>query len=139
MQDAISLLPFLYFLGALFLGCGYLFIQWRLGTNKSSNESVTIYKEQVEALNLAIDTTRKQAHELTNHVQTLTLEVGTLKGQLLEKDKKIQEYMEILRGQNPELVTLLGEIRDFMRNLNDKMELNQKRNVRLDKLAEKGN
>ncbi len=69
-------------------------------------------------------------------MQAITLEIGILKGKIQEKDTKLDEYAAILQNRNPELETVLKEIRDFMKILHDQSNRNESRNISIDKATD---
>lgn len=100
-------------IGLLFVAAGYLFVYWTKGGINASERILNLYKEQVDALEKSIQITRTHNHELGNQVQKLSLDVGILKGQLQERDKKLDEYMTIFQGRGPEQEQYMAEMRTF--------------------------
>lgn len=137
MMDLLQWLPFLYLIGFIIFGGGYLFVQWKLGAKGVSSEVIATYKEQVAQLKeeLIAETTGREQdrHDLKNEIQALGIKVATMQGQMLEKDKKLQEFTAIFQGKDPELKQILQEIRDFMKKLSEQSQTNQTRNETIDK------
>jgi len=123
IQDA---LPYINILGFILLFSGYLFAQFRFGGRDVTKEVIATYKvrqDQLEAL-------LKEAQE---RITQLGLDLATMQGQLLEKDKKLEEFTKIFQGKSPELVEILKEIKDFMKKLSEQINTNEKRNQVIDK------
>ena len=49
-------------------------------------------------------------------------DLAALKAVLIEKDKTIKEYFDIIQNRDPQLKNVLGEILDFMKKINTHME-----------------
>jgi chromosome segregation ATPase len=81
------------------------------------NNQINLQKGQIGILQDEVKTGDQRRHELGNKLQSITLEVGMLKGQMQEKDSKIEEYTKIFQGRDPQILEVLSEIRDFMKNL----------------------
>lgn len=71
------------------VGAGYIFTQWKMGSNKAGADVIVAYREQVALQD--------------KKIIDLTHQVGTLTGQLEEKDKRIDLLQELARGNTPEL------------------------------------
>ncbi len=116
---------------------GYLFTQFKFGGKGVAKEVIDTYRERQtqleEQLKLAQEMTTKVTNDLKNEVQALRLDLASMQGQLIEKDKKLQEFTEIFQGKSPELIQILAEIRDFMKKLSTQSTTNQDRNVAIDK------
>lgn len=54
-----------------------------------------------------------------SQIQTLTLKIGEQSGIIKMQEATIAKYEKILENRNPELTAVLGEIRDFMKGLED--------------------
>ena len=121
---------------------GILFI---LKTNKSQvseidSNTIASLKRQIEAYTSEVEGYKKQ-------VQEFTLRIGHQEGVITTQKETIEKYEKILQNRNPELTTVLTEIRDFIKVLyeSDKKvmrELNfqtgflkkaEERNTKLDK------
>lgn len=113
--------------GVIVFGLSYAFAQWKNANKGISSEVIT--------------TNEKRIIQLKEDVQVLSLKVATMEGQMIEKDKKLQEFTTIFQGRDPELKTILTEIRDFMKALTAQSNTNQSRNESIDKdtLKQKGN
>ena len=91
--------------GFLILGATMVFTQWRLGGNQVAGEVITTYKEQVVQLRQELENERQgriqDRHDLQNKLTSLDLQIAQMRGQLIEKDKKIDEMTAILQGKDP--------------------------------------
>jgi uncharacterized membrane protein YhiD involved in acid resistance len=96
-----------------------------------SSEVISAYAEQVKQLKekQKDDKERydKDVSDFRNEIRELTLRIGKQDGIIQEKEKLIEEYKEIFQNRNPELVEVLGDIREFMKNIYSKIELIDKR------------
>lgn len=90
-------------LGVLLGGMGYLVSKWKGGTKEeeaeskdliSSNDQIKeFYKNQNEDL-------KKIISEQNGKIETLTREVGEVRGQLTAQSKQAAEYLAILQGKD---------------------------------------
>lgn len=99
----------------------------------ATKEVMDLQERQIEALEKDANLSRSRNHDLANNLQGLTLEVGQLKGQLLEKEKKLEEYTTIFQNRDPELLKILTEIREIMVSVNDYMRKGEARLIRTDR------
>lgn len=89
--------------GLLAGGIGYLINQFRTGGTSLS----AFYKEQAEGYKVML-TEKENQWQLKDKAwnekfQEISKEVGQIKGQLLEKEKQAQQYLEILQNRDPEM------------------------------------
>lgn len=77
-------------------------------------------------------------------INILSKELAAFKATIEEKDKHIASLTLILQGKNPEILEVLTEIKDFMKKLNEKqdvqtglLEKGQKRSDRIDEASVK--
>ena len=82
--------------GFLALGFSYIYIQWKSGGSKASTEVIGYYKEQAEV------------H--TQQITKLTAEMGEMRGQLSEKDKRIDLLTKIVENRNPEMQQFMSRL-----------------------------
>lgn len=84
--------------------------QWRSGGKTIDNETIESLKRSYDAIKLEISNYQAQ-------VQELTLKIGEQSGIIKMQEATIAKYEKILENRNPELLAVLGEIRDFMKGL----------------------
>lgn len=106
-------------LGVLILGTGYSTAQFSKGKRQEKNDelkgktTLTEYlTKQVEAYDLAFK-------ERDKVIAALTTKVATFEAVMIEKDKTIARYLEILQNRNPDLEKTLSRIADFMESSKD--------------------
>lgn len=114
-----------------------LFLFWKQGGQKATKDLIDLQEKQIETLKTDFDLSRTRSHDLANQLQAITLKVGILEGQAKEKDKKLEEYTQLLQNRNPELETVLKSIEQFMRVINEKLDANQNRNNVIDQTAQR--
>jgi chromosome segregation ATPase len=131
-MDISTALTIVNVTGIGLLGGSILYNNWRSGKDKVGSEVLSLYKQQIGALEADILRGREKAHELGNQLQALTLELGKLRGEVVARDKQITEYREIFQNRDPQLLEILAEIRDFMASLDAKTDRNEKRNIKID-------
>lgn len=157
----LDFIPFINLFGVLVIGGAMIYIQWKTGVNngvKVASEVINTYKTQVEQLREEVKTEKagreEDRHSLRNEIQALMLKVATMEGANTEKDKKIKEFTEIFQGKNPDQTQYMADMRDFtlgvarymkesseifagmksfLSSLNDKSNVNQARNEKIDK------
>jgi len=132
--------------------------QYRKGKTEGTNELIQLLQSRDNAQKeLIVDYQKK--------FESIQAELGQLRGQLIEKDKKIDEYLLIFQGRNPQLTEFmrllteanvknaeivkgsqahmkatsetLKEIHNFMKQLNSKAQTNQSRNEKIDSATSK--
>lgn len=140
MQTLLSTLPTLEAIAAVLAGfggfvamCGYAYGQFFTGKNqntaegvKTENEAIQLRQNQITELrDLVKDLTKKMEDNNTAHnveMRALHTQLGEVRGQLLEKEKQAEAYLEILQNRSPELDKILVEIKDFMHAINEHMK-----------------
>jgi capsule polysaccharide export protein KpsE/RkpR len=110
LSSLLTLLPTLVLIAAI------VFSQWRSGAKEVSGEVMANYEKLVAQLREEL--TRMKT-EMGNMEKGLIAKIAKLEGQLQEKDSQLSSLQTILANRNPELETVLGEIRDFMKQLKD--------------------
>lgn len=77
--------------------------------------------------------------KFTIQVNTLSSEVGRLTGIISEKDKQIERYEKIFQNRDPELLKVLQEIKEFMKDMHTKLTIvddrtkkSEERNLKID-------
>jgi len=133
MTDLSYWMGIISFAGVAFLGVSTFLTNWRSGKDKVGNEVLVLYKEQVSALEADVLRARDRSNELGNQMQTLSIELGKLKGEIVARDKQLSEYKEIFQNRDPELQQVLTEIRDFMGDIHKQLITNEVRNIKIDK------
>jgi archaellum component FlaC len=128
------------YLPAILIAIGFgaqAFVQWRSGINKGQQEGLDNYKKVAESYEKRIevmsDEHKAQLERLDkNHretiaamqlqVNSLTEKVGTMKGQLDEKDKRLQEYLQIFQERDPDskkVVDFVGQVGNDIQKFHD--------------------
>lgn len=91
-----------------------------------SSEVITAYETQVKQLKEKQSEDKKSYDEsvvgFRNEITALTLRIGEQNGIMGQQKQVITKYEEILQNRNPELVKILGEIKDFMRAMSEKVD-----------------
>lgn len=159
--------PTVYIIGLFALGAVTFYDRWRNKSNDSvrvSSEVIDTYKTQVQQLREELADEKKgrieDRHKNINEIGQLKLQLEYMKGQQVEKDKKITELNAIIQGISPEdeqyrkdmrIFTagvaqfmensakwqkesseILIGMKTFMTQLNDKSTINQDRNIKID-------
>lgn len=129
--------PMIQTVGVFAIAGGYIFTQFRKGGNSGYSETINILQARDEAQKQLIA-------DYQSKFEAINKELGILQGQLKEKDGKLTEYLDILKGRDPELTMYikdsaqeLKEIKVFMQMLNEVAGRSEKRNVAIDKAAKK--
>lgn len=117
---------------------GIIVILQNRSTNRMSRSSDVIQTLQIRVKQLE-DANKIQFETFTKQIADLNLETGKCQGVIQEKNAMIDKLEKIISNRNPELITLLEEIKNFMKNLHDKVanidsrtETAQKRNEIVD-------
>lgn len=97
--------------------------QWRSGTSKISSDTIDAYKSQVELY-------EKRLGDQTITINTMSSQLGELRGMIVAKDKQIDEMRKILENRNPELENILKQLTLFMKSVDERL------NEHTEKLAE---
>ena len=123
-------------LGLLSAGIGYGWGQFKRGGDEVDSKLIVQQKEYIVALE---DKNAKQTAERTNLINShqvqltdLNKQLGILQGRLDEQGKKLEEYKSLLEGRDPQMISALREIREFMKTLADDSGSNRKRNFKID-------
>jgi len=111
----IDFLPYMNLIGLVLLFIGYIFAQLNFGGKDVAREVIVAYKERQDQLELLLKDAQARIAELA-------LDLASLKEQLLEKDKKLEEFTRIFQGKSPELIDVLFEMRDALKQLPKKLE-----------------
>ena len=99
---------------------GFLYV--KRGTSQATKDLIDLQEKQIKALKDDAEITRQHGHELGNQIQVLSGKVGKLEGQLSEKQRQLADYRAIFQNRDPELIKVLGEIKDFMQIMAKKFE-----------------
>ncbi len=93
-------------IGILSGGIGYLISTFRKGSAEqksdvisSSEQLSSFWKEQADGYKLMM---AEKDRVYTDKLEKLTVEVGQIRGQLIEKEKQSAIYLEILQNRDPE-------------------------------------
>ncbi len=86
---SMSLPEILSITGTVAIASLYAFSQWRSNSSKVSSEVMAYYKEQ--------------ANIHTAQISKLQQELGVIKGENVEKDKRIELLTKIVENRNPEM------------------------------------
>lgn len=96
------------------------------GVTKFQNNSGVLRKQINDDYKERNDQLNKRIVELQEGINLMGREVSEVRGQLIEKDKHIESLTNLIQGRNPEMLQVLQEIRDFMRDLHVTMSDSQK-------------
>lgn len=132
-------------IGILLAGIGFAYAQFRAGASKAKDDLIqtlrdTAIAEKQKAERLAAEkVTIIDSHQV--QINELNKEIGILRGTLDATNLKVKEYTTLLQGRNPEQIefmkvvlesvkasnsymkdttVILGEIKTFMEELNNK-------------------
>jgi uncharacterized coiled-coil protein SlyX len=148
MSDFKEYLPIINVFGFIALGVAVWYTQFKTGSNQISGEVITNYKALDEQKNNQLNSLQKDIEEIKATMRAMEKgfieRIAKLEGQLKEKNNQIDSLNLILANRNPELETVLAEIRDFMKELRDTnvyqtniLERGQIRDVKIDKATNK--
>lgn len=122
-MEGTELIPIINIVGFLVLLGATTFFQWRQGESKVSTDVIVTYRERVEQL---VDENKLIREELLR----MKAEVAELRGMLSEKDRKLEEYVQILTGRDPEAQMFMKktsealiEIKDFMKMMHEQLSV----------------
>lgn len=85
----------------MFAGAAYGYGLYKDRKDNSKINTVKLFKDQVDAMELKI---KGQSEEIVN----LAKEVHDLKEEIMEKDKKLSELLEILQGKDPAIANFIS-------------------------------
>lgn len=88
--------------------------QWRSGSSKISSDTIEAYKSQVELY-------EKRLSDQVTTINTMSSQLGELRGMIVAKDKQIDEMRKILENRNPELESILKELTHFMQSVDTRL------------------
>lgn len=86
-------------IGSVVLAAAVIFTQWRNGGNVATREALDSYRTRVAQLKEDLETLRSESHTKQNEMAG---KIGTLEGQLKEKENTIQTLSAIFQDRNPE-------------------------------------
>ncbi len=97
--------------GILMAGAGFAWAQFKSGASKAKDDLIDTYKETVEADSKKISIlTSEKTTLITDHqkqINEMNVQLGKLQGLQEANEKKIEEYLSILQGRNPEQVQFM--------------------------------
>ncbi len=113
----------------------YLVIkEWRSGSGAISKEVITNYatldtqqKDNIKECRDNLVGATKAMHELELRTNE---RISNLEGVVSEKDKQLQTLNQIVANRNPELETVLLDIRNFMQNMNQFVVVKAKKAIK---------
>ncbi len=124
---------------------GVVVILQNRSTNKVSRSSdvistLTTRVKQVEDENKnQKELNKNQFNTFSRQISDLNLEIGKCQGVIQEKNTIIEKLEKVIANRNPELITILEEIKQFMKDLHGKVsiiavrtEVAEKRNEAVD-------
>lgn len=122
-MDISNFIPIINTIGFVVLAAAIWFAQWRSGSKEISSEVRENYKTLDEQKSLQLEELKKAIEEIKASMRATEKgfieRIAKLEGQLKEKNNQIDSLNRILANRNPELETVLGEIRDFMKELRE--------------------
>lgn len=106
----LTLVGTLFGFAALFAGIGY----FRQGKNQGELDKAniklntnTLLKEQIDALETKVNTQ-------TTDIEKMGREIHELKNAVEEKDKKIDEFMKIFQGRDPQMTAFITTVTKYI-------------------------
>lgn len=103
LEVAISLVGTLMSFAALFAGIGY----FKKGRIDGKLDTITLFKEQVDALT-------KKVNDQDTKIKNLTSEIQGLHAAIDEKEKKLEEVLQILQGRDPKMQEVIKKIEEYI-------------------------
>jgi hypothetical protein len=120
-MNITSILPYLNSLGLLGLAAAIFYTQFSTGARQVNSEVLANYKALDEQKTQQISNYEKDIAEIKNAMRTMEKDfierIAKMEGQLKEKNSQIDSLNVILANRNPDLEKILGEIRDFMKDI----------------------
>lgn len=107
--------------------------------------AITKFQNNSGALRRQINEDYKERNtQLTENVKILQenlnkmgREISELRGQLTEKEKHVTSLTELVQGRNPEMIQVLNEIKEFMKQLHEGMQASNKELLHQTSMLEK--
>lgn len=109
-----QLVPVMNFAGMLILGGVIVFIQWRQGTTKASQDGLQVSSEVINAYKEQVAQLKEQLENYRKEMSILSTKVGELTGMLGEREKQNNQLREILTNRNPEMEAFYKEAMSMM-------------------------
>lgn len=126
-------------IGILVAGSGYAYAQYKRGGSDADVKTIISLREYIETLEDKNKRLSEEKSQLINSHQVqiteLTKNMGVLQGRFDEQAKQVEMYTKILQGRDPEMMAVLGEIKELLKRLDIKSLVNQKRNESIDKAS----
>ena|SRR3990167_1311214 len=104
----LSILSVLIGIGAIIAGLGYFLGQYRQGSNKNTLDTINLFKERTEALEIKVNEQNDDIVELTKKIDDLTVIVQ-------EKDKELMKTLNILQGRDPQTQAIMLSLEEYVR------------------------
>lgn len=101
---------------------GIIFIaiyQYRTSRSKIASEVISAYEKQVSQYKDQVADFSAKIDLLTKDIAEKNREIGVLQGRILN-------YEQVLQNRSPELQEILSNIKEFMRKIDERLELNSK-------------
>ena len=103
-------------IGALVGGVGYFIGQFKKGRSDGkkddlgvSESSIKIFREQIEGLQKLVADQRAEHQKEMRELRDEVIRLQTLLG---EKEKKLKEYGDIVKGRDPAVLNILNKLSD---------------------------
>lgn len=108
-------------IGVLVAGLGYAYGQFFSGRSKVGKENTEAGIEtlgylrgQIEALQALVNSQKTESIERNNkhnsEIREMNGKIEHMTGQLVEKNKQVDEYKAIFQGRDPKMLELLGQL-----------------------------
>lgn len=94
-------------IGGFVGGIAYAYGQWKDRRNGSRFDTVKLFKDQIDAMELKINTQQDDIKKLTEEIHSLKIEIS-------EKDKKVSELLTVLQGRDPAMQDTLLAFKEYM-------------------------
>src|SRR3990167_1953407 len=116
-MDVEKIVTIILAVGALIMGAGYAYAQFFRGKRdqsfeaiRASNETLDNLLKQVSALQNLVDS---QEDKITN----LSIKIGHLEKVIDERDKKLEEFIKIFQGRNPEFENFMKDTKSTLEHI----------------------
>lgn len=127
MFDFLNTIGGLPGLGLLLAGTGFAYAQFKQGGSKAKDDLIDTLKETAM---VERDKASRLAEEkqilIKNHqdqINELNKQIGVLQGRADANEKKMNEYLEILKGQSPQQITFMKQTTEILDKIASYMKL----------------